>query len=103
MQRKTIINDYKRLMKIYFPNLAKISNDVNKERFKAYKKQKYPKLKVTSLSLNNFKMLTQPNEAWTEQQLTEAQKVVDYLKKTKAKRVPERTSYVYKKPLYWGR
>jgi hypothetical protein len=29
--------------------------------------------------------------------------VVDYLKRTNVKRVSEHTSYVYKKPLYWGR
>jgi hypothetical protein len=103
MQEVQIIEDYKKLMKFYYPNLCKLSNDVSRAKFKAYKKSKFPQVKLTSLNLNSFRMLTQPNEAWTKEQLNEAQKVVDYLKRTNVKRVSEHTSYVYKKPLYWGR
>lgn len=103
MDREQIINDYKRLMKLYYPQLSKLSSSVNKTKFKPFVKKRFPQNKITSLSFNNYRLLTQPNEVWTKEQLLEAQKVVKYLSQGKVMRVPERTSYTYKKPLYWGR
>jgi len=102
MNKKQIVDNYKKLMKAYYPQLSRISYSVNKEKFKAYKKQRFPKSKVTSMSMTSFRLLTQPYDAWTQTQLDEAKKVIDYLRRGKVRMTKDKTTFVYRKPLYWG-
>ena len=103
MNQKQIVDEYKKLMKAYYPQLSNISYSVNKIKFKEFRKQRFPQKKVNSLHFNNYKLLTQPYKAWTRAQLDEAQKVIDYLRCGKVKRTNDNTTFVYKHPLYWGR
>jgi len=48
-------------------------------------------------------MLTQPEEAWTDEQVLEAKKVVKYLITQKPKIVKNQLTMRYRKPLFWGR
>ena len=90
-------------MRLYFPNLFATSKATYKENFREYKKERFPKKRVTKLKLNNYEMLTQPEEAWTDEQVLEAKKVVKYLITQKPKIVKNQLTMRYRKPLFWGR